>query len=91
METRRNVVPERRKVDIQINGKELVEDMDIAATAGGMNRPVDLVFENIQPKNGVIEIKFTGGDQGQAIVQAIEVGSGDAGSGATPIRVSRDP
>ncbi len=51
----------------------------------GMNRAVDLVFNGIQPKNGVISIRFKGTPEGEAIVQAIEVGPGDGGKGAEPV------
>jgi hypothetical protein len=51
--------------------------------------PVDLVFSAIQPKNGVIEIRLTGetvgGIPSEAILQALEVGQGDAGKGAVPV------
>ena len=65
--------------------------MDINATAGGLNRAVDLVFNNIQPQRGIIDIRFTGSKEGEAIIQAIEVGKGNGGKGATPVRVPPDP
>lgn len=55
------------------------------ATWPGLNRAVKLVFNDIQPKNGVISLRFTGSSGGEAIVQAIEVGPGDGGRGATPV------
>ena len=69
-----------------MNGKEMVRKMDVAATAGGPNRAVDLVFNNITPRNGVIDICFVGGDanagvNGEAFIQAIEVGPGKVLSG----------
>jgi hypothetical protein len=49
---------------------------------------VDLVFNGLEPKNGVIEIRLTGddiqGQQAEAMLQALEVGPGDGGSGAAP-------
>jgi len=68
--------PMKRVTTIHINGKRMVADMDIAATAGGFNKPVDLVFNDIEPQNGVIEIRFSNQHGGEATVQAIEVGPG---------------
>jgi len=81
--------------DIRINGRRVVESLDAAATAGGLNRAVDLVFNDITPTNGVIEIRFTAarmsdGDKavrGEAFVQALEIGPGHGGSGARPVSV----
>ena len=79
----------RNCVSVSINGHPVVTKMDVAATAGGPNRAADLVFNHIEPQNGVIEIRFIGGDPekkvaGEAFVQAIEVGPGDDGSGTAP-------
>jgi hypothetical protein len=78
---------------IRLNDKEVVHSLDVAATAGGSNRAVDLVFNHIAPENGALKIRFTSqpvaeGDQvarGEAFVQAIEVGPGSGGRGATPV------
>jgi len=77
-------------VTIAINGREVVRKMDVAATAGGPNRAVDLVFPGITPRNGVIDVRFTGGDPehgvfGEAFVNAVEVGPEITGDGATPV------
>jgi len=98
--------PENSRMNIFINGKEVVTNMNIAATASGlsnsefakqknnrqtyqagMNKAVDLVFNDIRPQNGVIDIRLTGGNKTEAIVQAIEVGPGNGGEGATPISI----
>jgi len=79
--------------DIEINGRRVVERLDVAATAGGPDRAVDLVFNDLAPRNGVIEIRFTAartsdGDKsgrGEALVQALEIGPGKGGRGAKPI------
>ena len=82
----RNVKPEQRAITtIHINGKEVVGKMDVTATAGGVNRAVDLVFNGIRPAHGVIAIRFTGHQDKEAMVQAIQVGCGDGGKGATPV------
>jgi hypothetical protein len=79
-------------VSIAINGQAMVSKLDVSATAGGTMKAVDLVFNDIQPRNGVIDIRFTGGDTrmsvvGEAFVQAIEVGPGPGGEGASPVVV----
>lgn len=71
---------------IEIQGQEVVSDMDIAATAGGLGKAVDLVFNNVKPKNGVIAIRFFHRLSGQAMIQAIEVGAGACPEGAQPVR-----
>ena len=83
----------RNCITLAINGREVVKKMDVMATAGGPNRAVDLVFNDIEPRNGVIDFRFTGGDPkagiaGEAFVQAIEVAPGDGGAGATPVCVA---
>ena len=51
--------------------------VDVFAVAGKANKAMDLVFNDIAPKNGIIEIRFVGdainGVQRRAMVQAIEV------------------
>ena len=81
--------------DIRINGQAVVERLDVAATAGGANRAVDLVFNDLTPKNGILEIRFTAARisntnttaRGEAFVQALEIGPGDGGPGAKPVSV----
>lgn len=68
--------------------------MDVAATAGAPNKAVDLVFNEIVPRNGIIDIRFSGGGvkaAGEAFVQAIEVGPGDGGQSVEPVRVPMWP
>jgi hypothetical protein len=86
----RNTDANSRAITIRINEREVVRRMDIAATAGGLNRAVDLVFNNIAPQNGAIAIRFTG-EGGEAIVQAIEIGPGDGGKGAAPVTLAAKP
>jgi hypothetical protein len=89
-ETRR-VESRQRAVSVAINGEPVVEGLDIAATAGGYCRAADLVFNGLQPRSGVIALRFTGSSGGEAIVQAIEVGPGDGGEGARPVCVQPPP
>lgn len=79
--------------DIRINGRRVVERLDVTATAGGSNRAVDLVFSDLTPRNGVIEIRFTAARvsntgttmRGEAFVQALEIGPGRGTPGAKPV------
>jgi hypothetical protein len=74
----------------------VVERLDVAAMAGGANRAVDLVFNDLAPRNGVIEIRFTAARispadttaRGEAFVQALEIGPGSGGQGAKPVSAS---
>ncbi|MBI5091112.1 MAG: hypothetical protein HZB26_01570 [Candidatus Hydrogenedentes bacterium] len=77
----------KRAVTVLINGEERVTNMDVAATAGGQHRAVDLVFNGVLPNHGVIELRFRN-PAGEAMVQAIEVGPGDGGTGATPVPIA---
>jgi len=82
--------------DIRINGEYVVKSLDVSATAKGINRAVDLVFNDIQPKHGIIEIRFTGATGlpgnpttlGEAFVQAVEIGPGRGGRGSLPVFVT---
>lgn len=76
---------------IAINGEERVEDMDIAATAGGLGKAVDLVFDQIAPRNGVIAVRLRHRFGGNAMVQAMEVGPGPSPPGAKVVRFDFPP
>ncbi len=77
--------------DVLINGHCVAKRLDVAAAGGGPDRALDLVFNDITPKNGIIEVRFTGAalpgaagtEQGQAFVQALEVGPGRGGIAGT--------
>ncbi len=74
-------------ITVLINGAVRANAFDVAKTAGGLNQAVDLVFNKIQPRNGVIELRFRN-PGGTAFVQAIEVGPGEGGEGAIPVSVT---
>ena len=76
---------------IDIGGKRAVTDMDIAATAGGLGRAVDLTFNDVAPTGGVIPIRFHHRLGGTAMVQAIEVGRGKTSPGASPVETRVAP
>jgi len=87
----RTIDAKLRTVTVFVNDCEAITNMDIAATAGGFGRAVNIVLPDIQPKNGVIDLRFVGPQGGEAIVQAIEVGPGDGGRGARPIGIPAAP
>jgi len=79
--------------DIRVNGRRLVERLDVAATAGAPNRAVDLVFNDLTATNGILEFRFTAARissadttaRGEAFVQALEIGPGSGGQGAKAV------
>ncbi len=89
----RGIDTQKNCFNICLNGREVVRNLNVAATAGGSNQAVDLIFNDVAPENGVLVIRFTSvrvavGDQtmrGEAFVQAIEVGPGSGGRGAKPV------
>ncbi|HOJ32844.1 MAG TPA: malectin domain-containing carbohydrate-binding protein [Candidatus Hydrogenedentes bacterium] len=81
----RTCEPALRTVCISINGENKVTDMDILATAGGLARAADIVFNGIQPKNGVIEVRLWNQHGGEAVLQALECGPGEGGNGVEPV------
>jgi len=81
----REAEPRLRVMTIELNGQPVAKHLDIAATAGGLRKATDLVFDNIEPKNGCIALRFRNRFGGEAIVQAIEIGPGPGGEGAKPI------
>lgn len=87
----RGVDAKARAVTVCINGKEVVADMDVAATAGGMFKAVDLVFNEVNPSHGAIEVRFINKHGGEAMVQALEVGPGDGGASASPVCLPAPP
>ena len=80
--------PGQRGITIYLNGKKVVAGLDVWATAGGANKAVDLVYNDVQPQNGLVAIRLEGatlgGCKGEAMVKAIEVAPGDGGQGSEP-------
>jgi len=74
-----------RALTLEINGAPAATDVDVAATAGGIGRAADLVYDGIAPSHGVIALRFRNTHGGQAAVQAVEIGPGPGGPGARPI------
>lgn len=61
-------------VNVNINEKKVIENMNISQAAGGIFMAVDKTFTDIEPENGTIEIHLTGVEDKEAILQALEVG-----------------
>jgi hypothetical protein len=57
---------------ISINGNLVATIDDIAVQAGGVGKALNLTFKDIEPKDGIVEIRFKG-TKGQAYVHAIEL------------------
>jgi hypothetical protein len=84
----RSLPPSSRALTVQVNGKTMISGLDVAATAGGMRRAADLVFDDISPAAGVIEVRILPTYSGEAMVQAMEAGPGPGGAGNTPVTLS---
>ncbi|MBI2300181.1 MAG: carbohydrate binding domain-containing protein [Armatimonadetes bacterium] len=78
----------RRAIDIRINGTVVASAVSPAASAGGVNRAADLVFNGLEPQAGVIAIRLSASRGGEAMLQAVEVGPGDGGVGAEPVALA---
>lgn len=80
--------PGQRGMNIYVNGTRVVAGLDVWATAGEANKAADLVYNDVHPQNGVIEIRFEGAilrtGKAQAMVQGIELAPGDGGRGSVP-------
>ena len=72
-ERRDRADPKRLPMSVRINGRQVVQALDLAEKAGGFHRALDLVFEEISPRNGIIEFRFSADAGGEAVVQALEV------------------
>ena len=81
-----SATPGGNATSVDILDKSMVRDMDIVATAGGLSRAFDLVFNDLRPKNGVISIRFWHRHSGNAMIKAIEVGPGPSPAGAKPVQ-----
>jgi hypothetical protein len=90
-EPKHSLPPGRFATTIDIQGKTAAADVDIAATAGGPGKAVDLVFNDIRPEHGVIAIRFRHRGSGEAMCQAIEIGPGRSAPGAEPVRFQSPP
>jgi hypothetical protein len=63
----------RHVLNVDINKERVVTALDVAEAAGGRFKALERTFENIKPRNGIIEVKLTGCDGREAILQALEL------------------
>jgi len=56
-----------------INGQEAIEQLDVSEAAEGKFKAFDLVFPNVRPKHGMIEVHLAGVGKQEACLQALEV------------------
>jgi hypothetical protein len=69
----RSAQPGENATSIELQGQQVVTDMDVAAKAGGLGKAIDLVYDDVRPVHGLISIRFWNRHSGHAMVQAIEV------------------
>ena len=62
-----------RVFNVSINGNAVLTNFDIFQTAGGANRAIDEVFNNIAPSGGAITITFGPASVDNAMVDAIQI------------------
>ena len=60
-------------LNVDINGDRLISGMDVEEAAGGTFRAYDAVFSDIAPRHGIIEVRLTGCDEREAVLQALEL------------------
>jgi hypothetical protein len=63
----------RHEMRVAINGDEVIDRMDVAAEAGGNFTALQKTFAGIEPRNGIIEVRCTGLEGREAILQALEI------------------
>jgi hypothetical protein len=63
----------QRTFNVSVNGTQVLTNFDIFATAGGQDKAIDEVFNNIAPSGGVITITFGPASADNAEVQAIQI------------------
>jgi hypothetical protein len=76
---------------IFINGRRMIEKLNVASAAGGPNRTLDLAFDNLAPLHGIIEVRLKAppptstntAAYAEAFLQALEIGPGPAGKSST--------
>ncbi len=61
-------------VNVKINGKQVIEKMNITEAAGSVFNAIDKTFTGIEPQNGIIQIHLTGTEDREATIQALEIG-----------------
>jgi hypothetical protein len=78
----RRLKTQTNSFNVFVNGEEVAKSLNVAAAAGGPNRALDLVFNDLAPRQGIIEIRLKASLRpgtsakalDEAFLQAIEVG-----------------
>ena len=47
--------------------------LDVAQHADGQGKALDLLYRGLRPRAGIIEVRFTGASDQEAMVQALEL------------------
>jgi hypothetical protein len=69
-----------RTFSIELNGQMLISGLDLVKDAGGVDTADIKVYRNISPaSDGFLHLRFTAGDKGEALVNAIEITRGERG------------
>ncbi len=63
----------KRIMNVEIDGERVIEKRNVAGEAGGTFRALNRTFRSVEPQNGIIEIRCTGAEGRDAILQALEV------------------
>jgi hypothetical protein len=64
--------PVSRPTTVIINGVKVIENLNVRQVVGTFRAHVR-EFENIQPRNGIIELRFSSTPGHEAMIQALEV------------------
>lgn len=64
---------QRHLTMVRINGQTVDANVDVAERAGGHSKALDLVYHGIRPRSGIIEVRFAGTGDQEAMVQALEL------------------
>ena len=72
----RGIDTAKNLVTVFVNGEKAIDKLDVAAKAGGQNRALDLEFHHLKPRNGIIELKFEGGDTSSQVGHPLQLPGG---------------
>jgi hypothetical protein len=91
-----DATPGQRVMDLSLNGTVVLANYEVYADAGGMNKAVDKVFDNVQPDaNGVITVGIahaaTGSPDQNAKLSALSIEPGGSTPTNTPTNTPVPP
>lgn len=64
--------PVSRPTTVLINGQTVIENLNVRKEAGTFHA-YTREFQNIQPQNGIIELRFKSTPHHDAMIQAVEI------------------